>query len=171
MPVKRTSKSRPKSRWALTREEVGRKYGFVSGLEARVADELAVKGVDFLYEEHKVLFTVPERQAHYTPDFVLTKNGIIVETKGRFLTVERHRHILIKQQHPDLDIRLVFANAQQTISKTSRTTYAGWCQKHGIKFAEKSVPPEWINEPPCRKRLAALEKFRREGGTKRNVSA
>lgn len=71
-------------------------------------------------------------------------NGIVVETKGRFITADRQKHLLVKAQHPDLDIRFVFSNSRTRISKTSKTTYADWCRKYGFMFADKSIPPEWM---------------------------
>ena len=54
--------------------------------------------------------------------------------------------ILVKQQHPELDIRFVFSNSRQKISKQSKTTYGMWCEKHGFLYADKTVPQEWLNE-------------------------
>lgn len=119
--------------------------GYRSGLEDKVASELTSKGVSYTYEKVKIKYIKPERQATYTPDFVLD-NGIIVETKGRFVTADRQKHLLIKDQHPYLDIRFVFSNAKGRISKLSKTTYADWCNKHGFIYAEKSIPNAWLKE-------------------------
>ncbi len=64
----------------------------------------------------------------------------MVETKGRFLTADRQKHILIKDQHPALDIRFVFSNPNTRISKQSKTTYAMWCETHGFLYAPKTIP-------------------------------
>ena len=122
--------------------------GFRSGLEARIADDLKGKGVRFDYEKLKVSYTVPARDAKYTPDFLLLANGIIIEAKGIFDAEDRKKHLLIKQQHPDLDIRLVFSRANAPIYKGSPTTHAKWAEHHGFKWAEKLVPQAWIDEPP-----------------------
>ena len=74
------------------------------------------------------------------------RDKLFVETKGRFVTADRLKHIEIKKQHPHLDIRFVFSNSRQRISKTSKTTYASWCEKHGFKYADKSVPKSWLEE-------------------------
>lgn len=116
-----------------------------------------MKGVGFDYEKLKIKYTVPERVATYTPDFVLLENGIIVESKGIFDAEDRQKHILIKDQHPDLDIRLVFSRANTPIYKGSPTTHAKWAEKHGFKFAEKLVPEAWMREPP--KSPAYMEKI------------
>lgn len=123
--------------------------GWRSGLEESLAADLNARGIDYEYEQHVLSFTIPARVAKYTPDFYLTtRTGklIIVETKGRFTTENRQRMILVKAEHPDLDIRLVFSNSRTKISKQSKTTYAMWCERHGFPYAAKVVPEEWLNE-------------------------
>jgi hypothetical protein len=133
------------TRRKLSAKQVAKKYGFRSGLEERIAEQLDKAGVDYTYEEVKVKYIKPASQHVYTPDFVLA-NGIIVETKGRFLMADRQKHILVKRHNPTLDIRFVFSNSNARISKTSRTTYASWCEKNGFKYADKTIPEEWLNE-------------------------
>lgn len=134
-----------RSKKSLTKKQVETKYGFRSGLEERIAEQLDKAGVDYTYEEVKLNYIKPASKHVYTPDFVLS-NGIIVETKGRFLMADRQKHILVKRHNPTLDIRFVFSNSKARISKLSRTTYADWCNKNGFKFADKEIPSEWINE-------------------------
>ena len=129
------------TRRKLSAKQVAKKYGFRSGLEERIAEQLDKAGVDYTYEEVKVKYIKPASQHVYTPDFVLA-NGIIVETKGRFLMADRQKHILVKRHNPTLDIRFVFSNSNARISKTSRTTYASWCEKNGFLFADKQIPEE-----------------------------
>jgi hypothetical protein len=128
-----------------TAKQVAIKYGFRSGLEERVAEQLDQLGIEYTYEKVKLKYIKPASQHVYTPDFVLA-NGIIVETKGRFLAPDRQKHILVKRHNPDLDIRFVFSNSNARISKASKTTYAMWCRKHGYQFADKTIPEEWLNE-------------------------
>lgn len=131
-----------KARYSAKR--AGLKHGFRSGLEEKVAKALKEQGIDPKYEEEKIVYTVPSRKATYTPDFRLP-NGIYVETKGRFVVADRQKHLFIKAQHPELDIRFVFSNSNAKISKTSKTTYAMWCEQHGFKYADKVIPQEWID--------------------------
>lgn len=131
--------------------------GYRSGLEDQVSRNLNAKGVAFSYESHVVRYVKPARNARYTPDFILF-NGIIVETKGRFVTADRQKHLLIKDQHPDLEIRFVFSNPNTRISKQSPTTYAMWCDKHGFKYAKGDIPNAWLIEEPDPLWLPALEK-------------
>lgn len=121
------------------------KHGWRSGLEEDVAKALTSAGIPFTYEEMKIKYIKPASEHQYTPDFVLD-NGIIVETKGRFLIADRKKHMLIKRQQPHLDIRFVFSNSSQKLNKGSRTTYAQWCVKNGFEYADKMIPDSWIKE-------------------------
>lgn len=121
--------------------------GHRSGLEDTIADEIKAAENTVSYEEYRLTYTIPASQHTYTPDFVL-QNGIIIEAKGLFDIADRKKHLLIKKQHPDLDIRFVFSNPQTKINKGAKTTYAMWCQKHGFLYAKKLIPPAWFLEPP-----------------------
>jgi hypothetical protein len=123
------------------------KNGFRSGLEETVSTQLTEKNVEFEYESKAniVKYTVPSSNHTYLPDFKLP-NGIIVETKGRLMLADKKKHILIKSQHPELDIRFVFGNSNAKMSKTSKTTYAMWAEKNGFKWADKLIPQSWIDE-------------------------
>lgn len=118
--------------------------GYRSGLEDKVGSQLDSLGVSYEYETLKIKYQVNEVRT-YTPDFVLP-NGIIVETKGRFVAADRKKHLLIQRQDPFLDIRFVFTNSNTKISKGSKTSYADWCDKHGFKYSDKLIPVEWIDE-------------------------
>ena len=122
--------------------------GYRSGLEETVSRQIADAGLPVSYEEDKIEYVWPERTSKYTPDFKLPKVGgfFFVETKGRFVTADRHKHLLIKKQKPEIDIRFVFSNANAKIYKGSPTTYSGWCEKHGFRWANKHIPVEWLDE-------------------------
>jgi hypothetical protein len=130
---------------ALSQKQAGLKHGFRSGLEEKVAEQLKEAGISVAYESIKIPYTSPETPHKYCPDFPLG-NGIIIETKGRFLPADRKKHLLIKAQHPELDIRFVFTRSKATISKTSKTTYGDWCSKHGFLYADKLIPAGWLKE-------------------------
>jgi hypothetical protein len=132
-------------RTPLTSKQLAIKYAYRSGLEEKIADQLKSLNVSFTFEKDVLYYVKPERKHRYTPDFVLS-NGIIIETKGRFLTADRQKHLLVKEQNPTKDIRFVFSNSKAKISKTSSTSYADWCMKHGFKFADRLIPIEWIKE-------------------------
>ena len=107
------------------------------------------QNIDFEYESKVIKYTKPEKVHRYTPDFILfKKNGGImyIEGKGRFLTADKQKSLLVKKQYPRLDLRFVFSNSKTKISKKSKTTYAMWCDKHGFKYSDKFIPREWITE-------------------------
>jgi len=116
---------------------------FKSGLEYNIAKQLDNLGVAIEYENLKISYQ--RKPSKYTPDFELP-NGIIIEGKGRFKSEDRSKHLLIKKQHPELDIRFIFSNSSSKLSKNSKTTYAMWCEKHGFLYADKEIPKEWIEE-------------------------
>lgn len=122
----------------------GLKYGYRSGLEEKVASQLDGLSISYQYEKVKLKYVVNETRT-YTPDFLLP-NGIIIESKGRFVAADRKKHLLVKQQHPDLDIRFVFTNSKAKISKGSKTSYGDWCDKNGFLYADKLIPEGWLNE-------------------------
>lgn len=139
----KTSSSKGKRK--VSQKEILLKHGVRSGLEDVICKELSERGVPYKYEELTITYTQPEKQRKYTPDIVL-ENGIIVEIKGRWVTADRQKIGLVKKQYPDLDLRMVFSNSKTKISKTSKTTYADYCDKLGIPFADKMIPDEWIDE-------------------------
>ena len=116
-----------------------------SGLEEQVGEQIREVEGEVSFETAKIPYTIPARGATYTPDFFL-KNGVIVETKGELDRDDRKKHLLIKEQHPHLDIRFVFAHPNNRIYKGSPTTYAAWAEEHGFRWAEKFIPEEWFNE-------------------------
>lgn len=122
-------------------------HGHRSGLEDALAAQIKHAEAKESYEQYSLPYTVPESRHTYTPDFVLS-NGIIIEAKGIFETKDRQKHLLIKKQYPHLDIRFVFSNPHQKINKSSKTTYAAWCQKHGYPYAARIIPAAWFKEPP-----------------------
>lgn len=119
--------------------------GYRSGLEDTVHKQLKAAGIPAEYEPKDGRISYIPKTKTYLPDFVLP-GGLIIETKGRFLSEDRTKHLLIKQQNPGLDIRFVFTNPFQRLSKASKTTYADWCDKHGFQWAKGLIPDEWLRE-------------------------
>ena len=110
------------------------------GLEERFANLLDKKAIPYLYEVDRIKYTI---QSKYTPDFSL-KNGVIIETKGFFKGSDRSKHLAVKAQNPELDIRFVFQR-NNTLSRKSSTTYGDWCDKHGFQWCIfPNIPPTWF---------------------------
>lgn len=133
------------------------KWDMNSKFEYNIALDLKERGVDFDYEAETYEYTVavvgtkcPEcgsgpatKKARYTPDFFLP-NGIIVETKGRWDSQDRKKMVAMKEQHPDLDIRILFL-ADNWITKRHKDRYSTWCDKKGLTYAiGKTIPEEWL---------------------------
>jgi hypothetical protein len=122
--------------------------GYRSGLEDEISDQIAAAGHPVLYEVDKLSYSVPQRNAKYTPDFKLFRRDgstFYVETKGYFETKDRQKHILLKEQGAP-EVRFVFSRSATKISKNSPTTYAKWCVDKGFKFADKRIPDAWFKE-------------------------
>lgn len=117
-----------------------------SGLESKNMEMLERKGIKAQYEEWSIPYVVPASSHRYTPDIILP-NGIIVETKGLWDSDDRKKHLLLREQFPELDIRLVFSSSRSKLYKGSPTSYAEFCEKHGIQFADKLIPVTWLKEP------------------------
>lgn len=141
-----------------------RKLGFRSGLEKVICDKLKKDKVTFSYESMKIEW---EDLAYrtYTPDVILC-NGIICEIKGLFTPADRRKHLKIKRQHPELDIRFVFENSRRKLRKGAKSSYGDWCAKNGFRYADKEVPEEWIKE----KGRALIATFIKYKGQKKSVS-
>jgi hypothetical protein len=117
-----------------------------SGLEEQIGGELTAAGIAFTFEQLTIPYTQPVKARRYTPDFLLY-NGIIIESKGQFVSADRQKHLLIQEQYPDLDIRFVFSNPNTRIGKKSKTTYGMWSETKGFLYAKGHIPRAWLVEP------------------------
>ena len=112
-----------------------------SGLEEKVADLLSGLGISYEYESKKIPYVI---QHHYTPDFILP-NHIVLECKGYWESADRRKIKKVKEDNPDLDLRMVFQAPYNKISKKSKTTYAQWCEKHDIPWTHfHDIPIDWL---------------------------
>lgn len=148
-PKKAVTKSRTVSLKKARRGEGGisvarimRNTKYRSRFEIGLARSLLDKKIDFEYENQKFVF-IPKPRT-YTPDFYLPKQNIYIEAKGELDKNDRVKMQLVKQQHPELDIRFVFQRASNKIYKGSKTTYADWANRYGFPWAEGGIPEEWL---------------------------
>ena len=118
------------------------KKGYRSGFELKVSEQLNEAKIAFGYEDTVIPYTKPATKHKYTIDFRLP-NGILIEAKGRWTLEDRKKHLLVREQNPELDIRIIFQSPNNKIRKGSKTTYADFCDKHGIQWASKEVPESW----------------------------
>ena len=69
----------------------------------------------------------------------------MLETKGYWDAEDRRKIKAVMRDNPDIDLRMVFQAPFNKISKKSKTTYAQWCEKHGIKWASAhAIPIDWL---------------------------
>ena len=127
------------------------KYGYRSGLEHKLSMHLDKLNYEYEYESIKIEWEDLTYRT-YTPDFIL-KNGIIIETKGRFLAADRKKHLCIQRQHPKLDIRFVFTNSKNKLNKGAKSTYAQWCMKNDFRYYDRIIPEDWLKEKGKNKHL------------------
>ena len=91
------------------------------------------------YEARKLPYVL---SYNYIPDFhcVSSDNDFYCEAKGYFRPEARTKMRAVKEQHPELDIRLLFQNNGK-IGKNFR--YADWAEKYNFTYAIGKVPKEW----------------------------
>lgn len=124
------------------RRKKGRKYksrweGFVAQQISRIIRKTPE------YEPEKIKYVVPAVTRTYCPDFKISDN-VFIEAKGKFDPIDRQKHLLLREQYPNVKIYIVFQNANQKIRKGSNTTYGMWCDEHGIEWSHKTVKREWF---------------------------
>ena len=120
-----------------------RAHGFRSNFELEIANQLVRKKIQYEYEKYPIDYV---RECVYTPDFFLKDYGFYIEVKGQFVASDRGKQLLIRKQHPKIDIRFLFLNANNKLYKGSKTTYGRWCDRYDIKWCEKFIPKEWLDE-------------------------
>ncbi len=108
--------------------------------EEKIYNAIQEKDPSVVYEGSFLPYTITTK---YIPDFQLS-NGIYIETKGYLRATDRQKMLLVKKQHPNVDIRFVFQNARKKINKKSKTTYGDWASKHGFLWCEKTIPDDWV---------------------------
>ena len=65
----------------------------------------------------------------------------------RWTATDRKKMKHVLQSNPGVDIRMVFQNPNQRISKASKTTYEVYANKLGITHvSKKTIPEEWMAE-------------------------
>lgn len=119
-----------------------RMAGFRSGFERTIDTQLRAACVKYAYEDTEIPYTL---DCTYHPDFRLLKSNIIIETKGVLSDEDRRKHLALKKQRPDLDIRFVFMRADTKIPRL-KCTHAQWATRNGFKYGDGRIPEEWFDE-------------------------
>lgn len=119
-----------------------------SRLEEKFEKLLIDFGVKYSYETTKIPYIVPESNHNYTVDFSIV-GGLQLEVKGYLSDYsERHKYILIKQQHPDLDLRFVFDNSNKLVGG-AKMTHGKWAEKYGFPYCsikDIDIIESWLKE-------------------------
>jgi hypothetical protein len=134
------------------------KSAYRSGLEVAVGKQCRVAKVKVEYEVYKIPFIQPMKNRHYTPDFILP-NGIVIETKGQFISGDRQKHLWVRDQYPLMELRFVFSNSRAKIYKGAKTSCGQWATKYGFKYADKLIPRSWLTESVNQEWLGQVDKF------------
>ena len=127
-------------RTRMARRVAGTKYR--SNFEVDFASDLIRRGVSFDYEPDTYSY-VPKTTT-YTPDFYFPEHKFYVETKGFFAPEDRTKHLTFRAQHPNIDVRFVFANCDNKLTKNAKMTYAQWCSRHGFLYSNKIIDETWL---------------------------
>jgi hypothetical protein len=119
-----------------------------SRLEERFESMLKDFDVPYEYEVTKIPYTIPESNHTYTVDFTLS-NGVLIEVKGYLSDyAERRKYVLLKEQHPELDLRFIFDSLTKLCGGTKQT-HEEWAKKYNFKYCsvkDKKQIESWIRE-------------------------
>lgn len=119
-----------------------------SKLELRFEEILKDNQAEYEYEVTVFPYKIPESDHKYTVDWTLRK-GLLLETKGYLSDYqERHKYVLLKEQHPDMDLRFVFDNPNKLCGGT-KMTHGKWAEKYGFPWCgikDIEVIKQWIEE-------------------------
>ena len=118
--------------------------GHRSKLETRVEDALQSQGLSFRYEKESFVYY---RKGRYTPDFTVDgEHPFHIEVKGYWFPADRSRILAVVTNNPDMRLLVALQAPHNKITKTSNTTYAMWCQKHGICWSTIPIPQEVLDQ-------------------------
>jgi hypothetical protein len=118
-----------------------KKLASISPYKSNFEVELHKKYPHLEYEKEKIKYLV---EHSYTPDWKVKEN-VYLETKGRWTAHDRAKHLYIREQHPHITVYLIFQNPNNKLNRVSKTTYAEYCDKHGIPWATiDTIPEEWL---------------------------
>jgi hypothetical protein len=132
-----------------------------SNFETQVSAKLDELGVKYEYEAYKLEYFKPLRDAvcfecenakvyqrrTYLPDFWLPDHGFFIEAKGKFGQVDRMKMRLVKEAHPDEDIRMLFMRDNLIGRKAQTTTrYTEYAERYGMPALVIENLGRWFEE-------------------------
>jgi len=108
-----------------------------SPLEHEIACELESDPTVDYFEYEPTTFSVILKTPHKVDFKVYPKDGepYYVEAKGYLRPANRDLIARFREQHPDVDYRMIFENPHKKLSKGPRAwTYAKWCKRLDIPW-------------------------------------
>lgn len=113
---------------------------YKSQLEKRIHTG-PMKVLTYEPKDARLSYIVPKM---YQPD-LRGRDGALYEIKGRARTSdELRKYVLVKSQHPNIDLRFILMNPNVRAYPGCRTTLANWLAKYGFEWChEDSIPVTW----------------------------
>lgn len=112
-----------------------------SGPERTIDQQLRISGLEFSNELVKLPYIL---SYNYIPDFYIPSLDMYIEVKGYFRREDQAKMRAVKQQHPELDIRFIFQEADKKVAY-GKLTNAQWAERNGFPWAEHKMPEEWFD--------------------------
>jgi len=117
--------------------------------EREVAKALLHMQKDFSYEFDYETDVLPYTVSHtYTPDWRIdlpSGKTFFIESKGYLRPNDRSLLKRVKQQNPDIDLRLLFQR-NNALYKGSPSKYSDWAERLGFKWCVGAIPTKWLEE-------------------------
>jgi hypothetical protein len=117
---------------------------FKSKLEEKVWARLKPSFPRVKYEPDKIKYTQPEVERTYTPDFKTGDKGVYLEAKGKLDLDTRKKMLWFKASNPDVRVIFLFQNADNKLTKRSKTTYGEWATANGFEWLD--FRKNWLDE-------------------------
>lgn len=107
--------------------------------ELRINRQLKRSKIPYGYEVERIPYVLAR---HYQPDFILTTElgKVYIECKGYLRTEDKAKLKAVKQQHPEMDLRILFYGDRTSREKDQ----IRWATKNGFRYAVHSIPKEWL---------------------------
>lgn len=117
---------------------------FKSKLEEKVWARLKPSFPRVKYESDKFKYSQPQVERTYTPDFKTGESEVYLEAKGKLDLDTRKKMLWFKESNPDIRIIFLFQNADNKLTKRSKTTYGQWATANGFEWLD--FRKNWLDE-------------------------
>ena len=144
-----SDRRKQKRRNTVTKNKIGKRV-VRSGFEWSTYHTLLAhrpRGAEIEFETEKLTYVLTKE---YLPDFIIIfKDGrkMYIECKGYFPFDQREKMVSVKENNPDLDIRMVFDNDRiGKLGRGNKMKPSEWAAKYGFPVAIGEIPKEWFTE-------------------------